>query len=54
MSKEDLTLELSKRKTALRDFSIEKIKSGKAKEYRIARKEVARIMTALNAQKGGK
>ncbi len=54
MSKEELVLELTKRKTALRDFSMEKIKSGNAKDYRTTRKEVARIMTALSAQKADK
>ena len=51
MSKEELILELTKHKSTLRGFSIEKAKTGHAKEYRATRKTVARIMTAINAPK---
>lgn len=48
-SREELVLELAKESAAVRTAKIEKMKTGKAKSYRTARKNVARIMTAMNA-----
>ncbi len=50
-SHEELALELAKVKGTLRTLAIEKLKSGKPNEHRTARKNVARILTAMNAQK---
>jgi ribosomal protein L29 len=47
---EELVLELAKLRGSLRDLSIEKMKSGKAKEYRTARKNIARVLTAMRAK----
>lgn len=50
-SKEELILELAKLNGSVRNLSIEKSKTGKAKDYRMARKNVARVMTALRLAK---
>lgn len=47
---EELVLELAKLRGSLRNLSIEKMKSGKAKDYRTARKNIARVLTAMQAK----
>lgn len=46
----ELNEELKKLKGTLRDLQAEKLKTGNAKNYRTTRKNIARILTALNAQ----
>jgi ribosomal protein L29 len=49
-SHEELVLELSKLRGKLPDALMEKRKTGKAKDYRETRKDIARVLTALNAK----
>lgn len=51
MAHEELVLELSKLRGSLRSLSIEKAKTGAAKEYRTTRKAIAQILTAMNSKK---
>ncbi len=50
-SREELVLELAKESAAVRSGKLEKLKTGKAQSYRTARKNVARILTAMRAAK---
>ena len=50
---EELVLELASMRDSLRSLSLEKAKTGKATAYRTARKNIARILTALRGQKQG-
>lgn len=49
-SHEALVLELAKLRETLGHAHAEKRKSGKAKAYRTARKDIARVLTAMNAK----
>ncbi len=47
-SREELVLELAKLRSGLTKAKIEKMKTGKAVEYRTTRKNIARVLTAMN------
>ncbi|HVY35850.1 MAG TPA: 50S ribosomal protein L29 [Candidatus Paceibacterota bacterium] len=49
-SMEALNGELDKLRGSLRSLETEKLKTGKAKDFRTARKNIARVRTAINAQ----
>jgi len=46
-SKEELVLALKEERGTVQSAKLEKLKTGKAMRYRTARKNVARILTAL-------
>ena len=50
-SNEELVLELAKLRSALRGAQAQKVKTGNALEYRTTRKNIARVLTAMQAQK---
>jgi len=49
--KEELVLELAKLRESLRSLQAEKLKTGSAKNYREAKKNIARVLTAMNSVK---